>query len=88
VRARTGTALAQFERAYEHNGVTLSIESRHGSSYGAALSEGMEREGTHHESLEIGAPPLSETIADLPVIVDTVRGVELARVRWGGETFV
>src|SRR5882724_7615866 len=39
----------------QHDGVTLGIYSggsRHGSSYAAALSEGMERERTHHESFE------------------------------------
>ena len=32
-----------------------------------------------HERLEVGAPPLREAVADLPVVVDPVRRVELDR---------
>jgi hypothetical protein len=35
---------------------------------------------TYHKGLEVGTPPLSETISDFPVIVDPVGGVELTRI--------
>jgi hypothetical protein len=35
---------------------------------------------THHERFKVRAPPLSEAVSDFPVVVNPVRGIELARV--------
>jgi len=43
---------------------------------------------TYHERLKIGSPPLSETVSDFPLVVDTVRCIELFRFRGWGETLV
>jgi hypothetical protein len=41
---------------------------------------GVKNAGTHHEGLEIRAPPLSETVSNFPVVINPVRRVELARI--------
>ena len=43
---------------------------------------------THHESLEIGSPPLRKTVTDLPVVVDAMILVELLRTAWWRESIV
>jgi hypothetical protein len=38
---------------------------------------------TYHKGLEVGTPPLGETISNFPVVVDPVGSVELTRItRW------
>lgn len=44
--------------------------------------------GTHHERLKVGSPPLCQAVTDLPVVVHTVRRVELARIRRWRESLV
>lgn len=40
-------------------------------------------EVAHHECFEIGSPPLRKTVAYLPLIINSVRRVELQRIsRW------
>jgi len=43
---------------------------------------------THHKRFEVRTPPLGETITDFPIIIDPVRGIELARVTGWGQAFV
>jgi hypothetical protein len=43
---------------------------------------------TYHERLEIGSPPLSQAISDLPFIIDAMRRVELLGLFWRGEPVV
>ena len=43
---------------------------------------------TYHERLEIGSPPLSETVPDFPLVVDTMGCIKLFRFGRRGETLV
>lgn len=46
------------------------------------------RDDTHHEGLEVRAPPLSEAITNLPLVVHTVRRVELPGIGRRRKAFV
>lgn len=48
----------------------------------------MGRVRAHHKRLEVGPPPLRETVPDLPFVVDAVRRVKLARLAWRREAVV
>ena len=43
---------------------------------------------THHEGLEVRPPPLRETVTNFPLVVHSVRRVELPRIRWWREALV
>lgn len=42
----------------------------------------------HHEGFKVGSPPLRQTITNLPLVVDTMRRIELFRLVWRSQTFV
>lgn len=44
--------------------------------------------GAYHESFKVGSPPLGETVSDFPLVVDAMRGVELARIDGRGEALI
>ena len=43
---------------------------------------------THHEGLKVRSPPLREAVTNFPIVVHTMRRVELPRVRRWREAFV
>ena len=43
---------------------------------------------TYHERLKIGSPPLSETVSNFPLVIDTMRRIKLFRFGGWGETLV
>ena len=47
-----------------------------------------EQHGTHHEGLEVRAPPLREAVSNLPLVIHTVRRIELSGVGGGRKPFV
>ena len=43
---------------------------------------------TDHKSFEIGSPPLGQTVANFPFVVEAVGAVELLREGWGSKTVI
>ena len=44
--------------------------------------------GSHHKSLEIGPPPLSQTVANFPIVIYTMSGVELTGFGGRGQALI
>lgn len=44
--------------------------------------------GADHESFKIRSPPLSQTVTNFPLIVDTMSAIELLGVGWRSKAIV